>query len=137
MKIIAIFLKCKKKNKIRKKDTKNIRQTLKVRISVMAGQIQLKFEMECVLPQGTFHSKNGAVLFWHYWVTDMWKQHFCDSYIIHTCLSRVHTGRTIVCLDYILWSVLLILSLSNLHELIYQDIEQLQWQNYDCEPSSK
>ena len=29
-----------------------------------------KIGMDCVLPQGTFHSKNVAVLFRHYQVTD-------------------------------------------------------------------
>ena len=36
---------------------KKIWKTLKARISVMAGRIQLKIGMECVLPQETFHSK--------------------------------------------------------------------------------
>ena len=60
---------CKKK-KIKKKNTKNIKRTLKARISAMAWQIRWKFGMECVLFQGTFHSKNGAVSFRRYRVTD-------------------------------------------------------------------
>jgi len=68
--IIAIFKVCEKK-KIKKKNMKNMRRTLKVCISVMAMWIRLKFGMECALPWRIFHSKNGAVLFRHYRVTDV------------------------------------------------------------------
>ena len=54
---------CKKKRKIKKKNMKNIiRQTLKVSISVTVGEIWPKLGMECALPQGSFHSKNGEVI---------------------------------------------------------------------------
>jgi len=88
------FSKVCKKKKIKKKDMKNIRRTLKVCISVMARRMQLKFGMECVLLLRTFHSKNSAVSVRWYWVTDAWIRHFLGSCIIHTCLSRSHTGCT-------------------------------------------
>jgi len=65
---------------------------LKAHISVMAGHICLKFGIECVLPQGTYHSKNGVVLLRHCRVTDAWKWHFLGSCIMHTCQSRTHIG---------------------------------------------
>ena len=68
--VIAIFLKCAKRRRLIKKNTKNIRRTLKALISVMAKQIRLEVRMECVLPRWTFHNKNGVVPFWHYRVTD-------------------------------------------------------------------
>ena len=49
----------KKNKKIKKKNTKKIRRTLKVCISVMDERIHLKFGMGGALPQGSFHSKNG------------------------------------------------------------------------------
>ena len=49
---------------------------------------------EMCAPRGTFHSKNGAVLFRRYRVTDAWKRHFLGFCIIHTCLLSAHTGCT-------------------------------------------
>ena len=46
-----------KKKKIKKKNTKKIRQTLKVRISVMDGRIHLKFRMGGTLPRGVSTAK--------------------------------------------------------------------------------
>jgi len=43
------FSKVCEKKKIKKKNTKNIGQTLKARISVMVMRIRLKFGKECVL----------------------------------------------------------------------------------------
>jgi len=88
---------CKKKmKKIKKKNTKKLRQTLKVRtgISLTARRIQLKFGMECVLSRRTFHRKNSALSLRHYRVADEWKWHFLGSCIIHTCLSHARIGRT-------------------------------------------
>jgi len=51
---------------IEKKNTKNVTRILKVCISMMAGQIQLKFRMKSSLPRGSFHSKNDEFPFWHY-----------------------------------------------------------------------
>ena len=90
--VITIFLKCAKR-RFRRKIWK-IRQILKVSISVMAKRIWLKIGMECILPRGIFHCKNGAVLFRHYQVTDVWKWHFLGSCIIHTCLLHTRTGCT-------------------------------------------
>jgi len=95
-----IFSKVCEKKKI-KKNTKNIRQTLKALISVMAGWIRLKFWMECFLPRGTFHSKNGAVLFRYYRVTDALKQFLYNT---HLFVARPHwlylaAQHAIVCLD--------------------------------------
>jgi len=53
------FSKLGKKKKIKKKNTKNIRQTLKAHISMMAGQICLKFGVRGVPPQGNIHTKNS------------------------------------------------------------------------------
>ena len=49
----------KKKEKIKKKNMKKVKRTLKVRISVLDGQIHLTFGIESTLPRGSFHSKNG------------------------------------------------------------------------------
>ena len=49
----------KKKIKNKNKNTKKIRQTLEACISVMDGQIHLKFGMGGALPRGNFHSKNA------------------------------------------------------------------------------
>ena len=46
-----------KTKKIKKKNTKKIRQTLKVRISVMDGRIHLKFRMGGTLPRGVSTAK--------------------------------------------------------------------------------
>jgi len=43
---------------------------LKARISVIAKHIRLKFGMKRFIPQEIFHSKNGAIPFRHYGVTD-------------------------------------------------------------------
>jgi len=56
------FISWKSLVKVRECIPGNIRRTLKARISVTAGWIQLKFGMECVLPRGTFDSKNGTAL---------------------------------------------------------------------------
>ena len=94
-----------KKNKNIKKNTRNIWRTLKVPISMMAGPIWLKFCMECVLPRGAFQSKNGAVPFWHYWVTDMWKWCFLGSYIYNTHLLICHATAHAVLGSTTLYSV--------------------------------
>ena len=74
---------------------------LKVHISVMAWQIQLKFGMECALLGGTFHNKNDAVLFGHYRVTDAWKWHFTHLSVV--CLHWLYlaTWHAIECLDLV------------------------------------
>ena len=102
--VIEIFLKWAKEEK--KKNTKNIRQTLKVRVTVMAKQIHPNLEWNVSFPK-IFYSKNGVVLFRDYWVTDAWKQHFLGSCIYNTHLSVVcpywvYTWHTIVYLNLIL-----------------------------------
>jgi len=77
--------------KIKKKNTKKLRRTLKVCIGVMAKWVQLKFGM---VTRGTFQRKNCAVPFRNYRVIDAWKRHLLGSCIIHTCLLRARTGCT-------------------------------------------
>jgi len=65
--VVAVYLNCMKREKGHKEEnTKSIRPTLKACISVIIGWIPLKLEMECFLPHGIFHSKNGAVLLRNY-----------------------------------------------------------------------
>ena len=46
-----------REKKIKKKNTQNIRRTLKTHISAIAKQIRLKFGMECALPEGLSTTK--------------------------------------------------------------------------------
>ena len=93
-----------KRSMIKKKNTKNIRRIFRAPISMMAKWIRLKFGMECILPQGTFHSKNGAVLLSYYLVIDVWKRRFLGSSIsylsvVHPYWQYLATRHAIMCLD--------------------------------------
>jgi len=59
---------CKKK-KIKETNTKNIKWNLKACISMMAGWIHVKSGMGGAPHQGNIHSKNGLLLFRHYWAS--------------------------------------------------------------------
>ena len=54
-----IFLKYMCEKKTKKRNIKELRQTLNARISVINGQIHLKFGMGGVVLRVCFHSKNG------------------------------------------------------------------------------
>ena len=58
-----------KKKKIKKKNTKKLRRTLKVLISVMDGQIHLKFRMEVPYPEGVSTTK---IVNFHLAIIELW-----------------------------------------------------------------
>jgi len=79
---------------VSEKKTKYIRQTLKacICIAVMAGRFDWNFGMKYVPPWGTFHSKNGAILFRHYWGKLQMRENsiFLFLYNAHLSVACLH-----------------------------------------------